>query len=209
MSCRNAGRRRGTTRRARSIDRRLAMPRRAEVLHAEEWRTLSRGVRRASCRSRRTARRSGRRRLSIRSSTDGDARRLPLRRDAAAGRGVAARAARRWTQEARQATARRSTNLPDARTRTRCSRRMQKGELTGGAWGGMPSQAFFEHRVIPRHRPRLLRAPDRLERDRLRRPGQPARLCPDGFRTSATRGRRRRSRTATSRAARRKNRHVG
>jgi hypothetical protein len=28
-------------------------------------------------------------------------------------------------------------------------RRMQRGELTGPAWGGMPSKLFFEHRVIP------------------------------------------------------------
>jgi hypothetical protein len=27
--------------------------------------------------------------------------------------------------------------------------RLQAGELTGEAWGGMPSQAFFEHRVLP------------------------------------------------------------
>jgi hypothetical protein len=27
--------------------------------------------------------------------------------------------------------------------------RMQKGDLTGPAWGGMPCKLFFEHRVIP------------------------------------------------------------
>jgi hypothetical protein len=27
--------------------------------------------------------------------------------------------------------------------------RMQRGELTGEAWGSMPSKLFFEHRVIP------------------------------------------------------------
>jgi len=27
--------------------------------------------------------------------------------------------------------------------------RMQRGELNGAAWGGMPSELFFEHRVIP------------------------------------------------------------
>jgi hypothetical protein len=28
-------------------------------------------------------------------------------------------------------------------------RRMQRGELTGAAWGGMPCELFFEHRVLP------------------------------------------------------------
>jgi hypothetical protein len=28
-------------------------------------------------------------------------------------------------------------------------RRMQQGELTGPAWGGMPCKLFFEHRVLP------------------------------------------------------------
>ena len=28
-------------------------------------------------------------------------------------------------------------------------RQMQRGELTGEAWGGMPCKMFFEHRVIP------------------------------------------------------------
>jgi hypothetical protein len=31
----------------------------------------------------------------------------------------------------------------------RLLRRMQQGELTGAAWGDMPSKMFFEHRLIP------------------------------------------------------------
>jgi hypothetical protein len=39
---------------------------------------------------------------------------------------------------------------------------MQRGELTGEAWGGMSCKLFFEHRVIP-DITRLLCASDRLE----------------------------------------------
>ena len=52
---------------------------------------------------------------------------------------------------------------------------------TSAAWGGMPRD-LLRQAGAARHRHRLLRASDRLERDRLWRPGEPARLCADGFR---------------------------
>ncbi len=56
-------------------------------------------------------------------------------------------------------------------------RSMQEGRFQAAALGAMPAKTFFEAPHHPRRGGRLLCPPDRLERDRLGRPGQPARLC--------------------------------
>ena len=66
-------------------------------------------------------------------------------------------------------------------SRTGCCAACSRATLTGEAWGGMPCKLFFEHRVIPDITHAYYAHPGRLERDRLRRSGQPPRLCADGI----------------------------
>ena len=61
-------------------------------------------------------------------------------------------------------------------------RAAQQGALDDAAWNGMDCAIFFAKAPVAGHRHSLLRASDRVERDRLRRPGEPARLRADGFR---------------------------
>ena len=65
------------------------------------------------------------------------------------------------------------------------------------AWDGMSPKTFLPTAPAARYRVRLLVASDGLERDRLGRSGQPARLCPHGLRRAGSLGSGRGSRTAT------------
>ena len=67
------------------------------------------------------------------------------------------------------------------------------------------AELFFEHRVAARHREELLRASDRVERDRLGRSGEPARLRAHGARPPRSLGSGR-SQTRPRGEARRENR---
>ena len=60
-------------------------------------------------------------------------------------------------------------------------RRMQHGELTAPAWGGMPCKLFFEHRVIPDIVHAYYAHPVAWNEIGFGGPASPARLCPDGI----------------------------
>ena len=132
----------------------------------------------ASCRSRRTGRRCRSRRWSTRSST----------RTAATA--TATTACRRCARPGGAACAHRGRGAAPAQRRLRAARRRRAGRAaarrrrrgrslaTGAACrrrSSSPSDccSTSSRRITPS---------DRVERDRLWRPGEPARLCPNGFR---------------------------
>ena len=66
--------------------------------------------------------------------------------------------------------------------------RMEKGLLKGPAWGAMPSNTFFKMRMAHDIVLAYYAHPDGVERSRLGRPRQPARLCPHGFQRARSLG---------------------
>ena len=129
------------------IDRRLAVPREPRFFSAAEWRTLERGVRSHHAAAGRRVRPFRCRPTSI--------RRWPTACWTATATPSCRRRARpggaawpRWTQEARDAHGSPFHALSPEQ-QDELLRRMQHGELTAPAWGGMPCRLFFEHRVIP------------------------------------------------------------
>ena len=92
-------------------------------------------------------------------------------------RGLAARPARDRRGGARPLAARLSRAAATI-SRTRCCARCSTATRVSDAWQGMPAKRFFKSVLLQRGGRRLLRAPGGLERDRLRRPGLAARLCP-------------------------------
>ncbi len=99
---------------------------------------------------------------------------LPLHRDAARRRHVAAR--RRGLYAAVAATGR--THAPAAAQEMRSSTRSPPARSPAAR--GITSTSAAPGRRHTRRAGRVLRAPMGLERDRLRRPGLPSRLRPDG-----------------------------
>ena len=133
----------------------------------------------ASCRSRRIGRRCRSRRWSTPSSTKMAATAIATiacRRCARPG----SAASRASTAEARR---RHNVGFPelDGAEQDALLRAVQDGEFAGD-WDGMPPAVFFAKRLLFDIVTAVLRAPDRVERDRLWRSGEPARLCADGFR---------------------------
>jgi len=128
------------------IDRRLAVPREPRFFSVAEWRTLS-----AVC-DRIMPQPNDRPPVPLaayvdQKISDGQLdgyRYAPLPPQGEAWRrGLAA-----LDEASEQAHGEPFHSLP-ADLRDALLQRMQRGELTGEAWGGMPCEMFFEHRVIP------------------------------------------------------------
>jgi hypothetical protein len=129
-----------------TIDRRLALPREPRFFTAEEWRTVT-----AVC-ARIMPQPAQRPPVPLpafvdQKITDGlldGYRYAPMPPQGEAWRrGLAA-----LEQEARGAHGKRFDQLTGPGQDALLGH-MQKGDLTGPAWGGMPCKLFFEHRVIP------------------------------------------------------------
>ena len=80
-------------------------------------------------------------------------------------------------EEARARWQRGFRELPDNQ-KDAVLRSVQHGDTLSDAWQGMPPKRFFSSVLLREVVDRLLRAPGGMERDRLRRPGLAARLCP-------------------------------
>ncbi len=129
-----------------TIDRRLAIPRKPRYFTPEEWRTLT-----AVC-DRIMPQPADRPPVPLPAFVDQKIAdglldgyrnaRMPVQGEAWR-RGLAAL---QW--ESAQAHGRPFAELSDAR-KDELLTRMQHGDLKGPAWGGMPCDLFFEHRVIP------------------------------------------------------------
>ena len=204
----SAGRNPGTSRRGEVIDRRLAVPREPRFFSQTGMATLKRGVRpdhaaaegpAAGSAGRLCRPEDGRRRCSTATAMPSCRRRA---RPGGAGW-------RRWIRTARSGAWRRRSMLCRPNSRTRCCGSMQQGELSGDGLGRHAVQDVLRAPGDPRHHPRLLRPSGRLERDRLRRSGQPARLCAHGARPARPVGAGRSRTRRREQTARRKNGRVG
>jgi hypothetical protein len=65
---------------------------------------------------------------------------------------------------------------------------IQRGELKGSAWQGMPSNLFFSERVLHNVCSAYYSRSPRVERNGFRWPGQPSRLCAHVFRSAGPLG---------------------
>ena len=165
------------------IDERLALPREPRFFTPDEWQTLE-----VICGRIVPQPADGRRfrspRWSTRSSTKTAATAIATtacRRCARLGRGVSQASTPR--RGAGTMSASRGSTAP---SKTRCCTRVQEGKIPGD-WGGMPPTVFLPSDCCSTSSPSITPS-DRLERNRLWRTGEPARLCPHGSRPTRSVG---------------------
>ena len=188
----------------RAIDHRLSLPRTPHFFTEDEWLTLG-----AIC-DRIVPQPKDRPPIPVPAMidhklTEQHAGRLSQLQAAAVAGSLAARPARARTSKPQARHGGRFHAISIAEQNA-LLKQMQDGELDSQAWGDMPCKLFFKERMVHDIVVGVLRASDLLERDRLRRSGQSARLCAHGLRQArsvgsggsqaGTRGQRRGGRTA-------------
>ena len=140
------------------IDRAAGDSARAALLHRRRMRDRStrcadRIVPQPTDRAADPGRRAGRRQAAA--ATAATAIAAPACR--ASARPGGAGCARSMRRPARPMARRSASSPPDAAGRA-AARACRRASCTIAAWGGMPPKTFFQHRMAPRHRARLLRA---------------------------------------------------